>query len=183
MRSTPAATSTSKRPSWTARAKMTGLDFGRLRSVAMLQPILAKRFYHKTGALLWFDVDIAPLVERRRDDRELQAGQRLGRLVPSAHRHGVRKRSKGETYARGRRRTACGLPVAVGWSRDNYAIREARLRAAGARNRSRRQVRAERRCRRASRGRRPHRPRRRRTRGKAARGVRFGAVEVECRRR
>ena len=39
-----------------ARAKMTGIDFARLKTVAALQPILAKRFYHKTGALIWFDV-------------------------------------------------------------------------------------------------------------------------------
>lgn len=43
------------------------IDFGILRSLAGLQPILAKRHYHETGTLRWFDVNLAPardLVER-----------------------------------------------------------------------------------------------------------------------
>lgn len=37
------------------------IDFTALRSLASLQPILAKRHYHKYGTLRWFDVDIIPL--------------------------------------------------------------------------------------------------------------------------
>ena len=37
------------------------IDFTALKSLAGLQPILAKRHYHETGALRWFDVDIVPL--------------------------------------------------------------------------------------------------------------------------
>lgn len=44
----------------TARQDLQALDFDALRSLANLQPILAKRHYHKTGAFRWFDVDIAP---------------------------------------------------------------------------------------------------------------------------
>jgi hypothetical protein len=43
------------------------IDFSLLRQLAGLQPILAKRHFHETGTLRWFDVDIAPadeLVER-----------------------------------------------------------------------------------------------------------------------
>jgi len=36
------------------------LDFAALKSLAGLQPILAKRHYHDTGAMRWFDVNIAP---------------------------------------------------------------------------------------------------------------------------
>lgn len=39
------------------------VDFTSLNAVAGLQPIVAKRHYHKTGALRWFDVVIVPLVE------------------------------------------------------------------------------------------------------------------------
>ena len=39
------------------------LDFARLNKIADLQPIVAKRHYHETGALRWFDVAIAPLAE------------------------------------------------------------------------------------------------------------------------
>ena len=38
-----------------------GIDFGALKSIAGLQPILAKRHYHETGALRWFDVNLVPL--------------------------------------------------------------------------------------------------------------------------
>ena len=37
------------------------LDFHKLNEIANLQPIVAKRHYHETGALRWFDVAIAPL--------------------------------------------------------------------------------------------------------------------------
>ena len=37
------------------------VDFKRLEALAGLQPIVAKRHYHKTGALRWFDVRIVPL--------------------------------------------------------------------------------------------------------------------------
>ncbi|WP_431065459.1 ATP-binding protein [Methylotuvimicrobium sp.] len=36
------------------------IDFGTLKSLAGLQPILAKRHYHETGAMRWFDVNITP---------------------------------------------------------------------------------------------------------------------------
>lgn len=36
------------------------LDFKVLKSLAGLQPILAKRHYHETGAMRWFDVNITP---------------------------------------------------------------------------------------------------------------------------
>jgi len=37
------------------------IDFNALRNLAGIQPILAKRYYHKTGALWWFDVDVMPV--------------------------------------------------------------------------------------------------------------------------
>ena len=37
------------------------IDFRELKSLAGLQPILAKRHYHDTGALRWFDVNIVPV--------------------------------------------------------------------------------------------------------------------------
>ena len=39
------------------------VDFKRVEALAGLQPIVAKRHYHKTGALRWFDVRIVPLAE------------------------------------------------------------------------------------------------------------------------
>ena len=39
------------------------VDFAALKTLAGLQPILAKRHYHETGALRWFDVNIVPVSE------------------------------------------------------------------------------------------------------------------------
>ena len=37
------------------------IDFNELKSLAGLQPILAKRHYHHTGTLRWFDVNLLPV--------------------------------------------------------------------------------------------------------------------------
>lgn len=42
------------------------VDFKKLRSIAQLQPVLAKRYYHLTGSLCWFDTDIAPVSEAQK---------------------------------------------------------------------------------------------------------------------
>lgn len=45
------------------------VDFAALQKLGGLQPVLAKRHYHETGALRWFDVEVAPLnslIERAR---------------------------------------------------------------------------------------------------------------------
>ena len=39
------------------------VDFAALKSLAGLQPVVAKRHYHETGALRWFDVNIVPVRE------------------------------------------------------------------------------------------------------------------------
>jgi len=39
------------------------IDFKQLQLLAGIQPILAKRHYHETGALRWFDVNIVPVRE------------------------------------------------------------------------------------------------------------------------
>lgn len=47
----------------TALDEVDEIDFMELKLLASLQPILAKRHYHETGALRWFDVDIVPISE------------------------------------------------------------------------------------------------------------------------
>ncbi len=39
------------------------IDFTALKSLAGLQPLLAKRHYHETGTMRWFDVNIVPVSE------------------------------------------------------------------------------------------------------------------------
>jgi hypothetical protein len=50
-------------------AEVDAIDFAALKTLAGLQPILAKRHYHETGAMRWFEVNLAPL----RDIAELAA--------------------------------------------------------------------------------------------------------------
>ena len=45
----------------TALEEVQEVDFRQLQSLAGIQPILAKRHYHETGALRWFDVNIVPV--------------------------------------------------------------------------------------------------------------------------
>lgn len=52
-----------------ALAETDDIDFAKLKTLVGLQPILAKRHYHDTGALRWFEVSLAPV----RDLAELAA--------------------------------------------------------------------------------------------------------------
>ncbi|WP_296711274.1 hypothetical protein [Rhodoblastus sp.] len=47
----------------TAAAQITGLDLDRLAKLAGLQPVLAKRHYHETGSLRWFQTELRNLVD------------------------------------------------------------------------------------------------------------------------
>ncbi len=46
-----------------ARLEIRSIDFQVLKRLAGMQPVLAKRHYHNTGTLRWFDVDLVPLVD------------------------------------------------------------------------------------------------------------------------
>ncbi len=107
-----------------AHARMTGIDFARLRNLAMLQPILAKRHYHATGALRWFDIDIAPLSDgadrvRRYQPQNGATGLFL-LLIATQTETSTKARKLWEQAAA----ATADVPVAIGWSRDGYTIRE-----------------------------------------------------------
>ena len=46
-----------------ALGSMGQAEFASVNTLASLQPIVAKRHYHDTGTLRWFDIDIVPLAE------------------------------------------------------------------------------------------------------------------------
>ena len=50
------------------------LDFSSLNALAGLQPIVAKRHYHNTGALRWFDLSIVPVAEIQKIAEEYEPG-------------------------------------------------------------------------------------------------------------
>ncbi|WP_188262695.1 ATP-binding protein [Azospirillum tabaci] len=107
-----------------ARARMTGIDLAKLRSLALLQPVVAKRHYHETGALRWFDMDIAALAngaECVQAYRPQNGATGLFLLL-------IGTQGENEPRARRLREQAAAAardwPVAIGWSRDSYTIRE-----------------------------------------------------------
>ena len=55
------AISISMGQSETELADVEAIDFATLKTLAGLQPVLAKRHYHETGALRWFELNLAPL--------------------------------------------------------------------------------------------------------------------------
>lgn len=65
------------------------IDLRQLRTMAGLQPILAKRHYHDTGALRWLDVDLVPLGElgpyAARDNEPQGAVGRFLLAVPTSN--------------------------------------------------------------------------------------------------
>jgi hypothetical protein len=107
-----------------AVARMTGIDFARLRHLALLQPILAKRHYHTTGALRWFDIDIAPLADgvghvRRYRPQNGATGLFLLLIATEAETNSKARKLWEQAAA-----AAVDVPVAVGWSWDGFTIRE-----------------------------------------------------------
>lgn len=57
-----------------ALSDIENVDFEQLRTLASLQPVMAKRHYHETGALRWFDVEIAPLSDVLQNASEFEPG-------------------------------------------------------------------------------------------------------------
>lgn len=110
-----------------ASAELVGCDFGRLRSTGVFTPVLAKRHYHQTGSMRWFEVDVASLedAEERIAKFEDDAGA-VGMFLllineDGASKSTVRRRLEKLEKAIGKR------PVAIGVSMDSYMLRESSL--------------------------------------------------------
>lgn len=107
-----------------AHGETNGCDFSKLRGTGVLSPILAKREYHETGAMRWFEVDIATLDEaenRIADFTQDRGSSGLFLLLVN---------DSGESADKTRRRLEVleqligDLPIAVGVSADSYMLRE-----------------------------------------------------------
>jgi hypothetical protein len=102
-------------------------DYGRLRSTGVFSPILAKRHYHDTGAMRWFEVDVASLdaaeerLARFRGDTGAVGLFLLLINEAGASANAVRKRM---ALLRGR---VDGRPIAIGVAADSYMLRELSL--------------------------------------------------------
>lgn len=78
-----------------ALADIDDIDFAALKTLAGLQPVLAKRHYHDTGALRWFDVNLAPL----RDLPDVAAHYRPGNGTIGQFLLGIPTDGENEEYA------------------------------------------------------------------------------------
>lgn len=107
-----------------ARSDSGVLDLSQLRSIGVLAPVLAKRHYHDTGALRWFDVDVATTEE---------ASERIAKYVPQKgatglfllliNANGEDRRRVARTFSQ-----LCDSvgekPIALGLASDGYTLRE-----------------------------------------------------------
>ncbi|SFU78209.1 ATPase family associated with various cellular activities (AAA) [Methylobacterium sp. 174MFSha1.1] len=106
------------------RGKVVGVNLGRIRELAALQPILAKRHYHQTGALRWFELDICAAedaVERARDGTLIGGAAGLFLLIIATRNEepgALKKIVQRALAAKG------DHPVVIGWTRNSWAIRE-----------------------------------------------------------
>ena len=108
------------------KARQVGVvvDYRQLARQAALQPILAKRHYETTGALRWFEIDLAPLheaEERVRAYRPAAGAAGLFLLLVSANgepQTEARKIIKAVSESAGDRL------VVVGWTRDSFRLRD-----------------------------------------------------------
>jgi hypothetical protein len=107
-----------------ARSEMVSCDYRRLRATGVLTPILAKREYHETGAMRWFDVDVTSLDRAEERICSFQADQGASGLflllVNEANEQGsgLRKRLTALTELIGQR------PIAFAVSSDSHTLRE-----------------------------------------------------------
>lgn len=103
------------------------VDYRRLAKQAGLQPVLAKRHYETTGALRWFEVDLAPLHEaqdRVRAYKPAPGSAGLFLLLVSGQGESERQ-AKAITRAAA---TVGGDAVVVaGWTRDSFRVRDMAL--------------------------------------------------------
>ena len=58
-------------------SEISELDFSKLESIAGIQPIVAKRHYHETGALRWFNVNLVSLSDLDKHAKKFEANNSL----------------------------------------------------------------------------------------------------------
>ncbi|MEX6506045.1 ATP-binding protein [Jiella sp. M17.18] len=107
-----------------AIARIPAVDLSRLRTLAPLQPVLAKRHHHETGTLRWFEVDIASLADgadRVKSFRPKQGATGLFLLLMNSDGDNDEQARR---LWRGAAKAASDYPVAVGRIRENFLLRE-----------------------------------------------------------
>ena len=97
------------------------IDFKELKSLAGIQPILAKRHYHETGTLRWFEVNIIPVNALRDTVEKYQPDKgAIGHLF-LPYPPGVRAKKK-QKHCVVKQPTMTPLDSMVGMSKASWAI-------------------------------------------------------------
>lgn len=98
------------------------IDFAELKTLAGLQPILAKRHYHNTGSLRWFDVNIVPVSELERAAAEFAPENgAIGQFLLAIPNAGE-SRHLAEELCRKAARHSDTWDIVVGISKRSWAI-------------------------------------------------------------
>lgn len=106
-----------------ARREMVGCDFSRLRKSGVLAPVLAKRHYHETGAMRWFDVEVATMADALAMPLDLTSQGSAGRFVLVVNDEGLSKTTARSRMARIADRFR-DTPFIVGSTGHSYLLRE-----------------------------------------------------------
>lgn len=98
------------------------IDFSELKRLVGLQPVLAKRHYHETGALRWFDVEVAPVSELLdRADRYRPHKGTIGQFILAVPTEGESESAALNSCREAARRSK-DWDIVVGLSQRSWAI-------------------------------------------------------------
>jgi len=104
-------------------AEIGEIDFDRIKQLADLQPVLAKRHFHATGALRWFDVSLAPLSQLKAiSDRSVAQPGSIGQFVLAVPTN-EEDTEKAEKFIQAATRASDGKTI-IGLSQRNWNIIE-----------------------------------------------------------
>jgi len=97
------------------------IDFKKIKQLAELQPIMAKRHFHKTGTLRWFDVALVPLAELKQHiEKGLPKSEFIGQFILAIPTNDETKEKAGRIIRTAIR--ASEDKVAIGLSQKNWLI-------------------------------------------------------------
>lgn len=98
------------------------IDLESLKSLAGLQPVLAKRHYHETGALRWFDVNIVPVCDIIEFASQYEPkGSAIGQFLLAVPTEGESEK-RAEESCRKAARHSKEWDIVVGISKQSWAV-------------------------------------------------------------
>lgn len=104
-----------------ALATMGDPDVSLIRSLADLQPLLAKRHHRETGAMRWFDISIDAVCDLARRDFGLGRNDVIGEIILAIPTRGEAESEAGAVIRQALGR-ANGRPVLVGYNPDSTKL-------------------------------------------------------------